>query len=376
MNYRNFKDKKISQLGFGAMRLPLLNGDASNIDKKKTEEMILYAYEHGVNYYDTAYVYHKGFSERVLGEILRSNHILDKVNVADKLPCFNLDENFDPYALLDEQLKRLGTEKIDFYLMHAMTKDKWDKLVNLNIFRFMEDAKNSGKIGAIGFSFHDTYDAYKHIIDGYDWEFSQIQLNFMDIEYQAGLKGLSYAASKNIPVIIMEPLKGGQLLMIKDCKVEALKKKYHLENSSTAKISLNFLFDRPEILCVLSGMNAMEQVKENIQTASKMNADMQPQNEKDFLTELRSYILSKDGIPCTACKYCVEGCPQNIEIPGVLELYNNAVMFDSKIQNKSLFEHFYPNAENCLECGQCENVCPQSLKIPELLKKTVEYLNN
>lgn len=376
MNYRIFKDKKISQLGFGAMRLPLSGSDAANIDKKTTEEIMMYAYENGVNYYDTAYVYHKGFSERVLGEILRSNHILDKVNVADKLPLFDIDEKFDPYALLDEQLTRLGTEKIDFYLMHNMTKAKWDKLKKMDIFRFMEDAKKSGKIGALGFSFHDTYDAYKYVIDEYDWQFSQIQLNFMDIEYQAGLKGLSYAASKNIPVIIMEPLKGGQLLMIKDSKVNELKKKYHLENASTAEISLNFLFDRPEILCVLSGMNALNQVKENIQTASKINAGMQPQNEKDFLTELRSYILSKDGIPCTACQYCVEGCPQNIEIPGVLELYNNAVMFDSKIQNKSILERFYSNAKDCIECGQCENVCPQSLKIPELLKKTVEYLNN
>ncbi len=375
MLYRKFKENKdISQLGFGAMRLPQNSADHADIDKKAAEEVIMCAYENGVNYYDTAYVYHRGCSEIVLGEILNNNHIRDKVYIADKLPLFNLDEPMDPYALLDEQLKRLGTDRIDFYLLHAMNGAKWDKLKKMDFYRFMDDVKKSGKIGALGFSFHDYFESYKTLLDEYDWDFNQIQFNFMDTEYQAGLKGLAYSAEKNVPVVIMEPLKGGQLAGIDDPKIIRMKEQYGLGDKTTAEICFNFIFDRPEVLTVLSGMNTVRQVSENAKTASMMHANAQPQNEKDFLNELKAYFISKDTIPCTACKYCMDECPKSIAIPEVFQVYNDSVMFESKDKNKSFLQDFHGNAFDCIECGNCAKVCPQNLDIPALIKQTTNYM--
>ena len=196
----------------------------------------------------------------------------------------------------------------------------------------------------------------------------------MDTEYQAGIKGLEYAYSKNIPVIIMEPLKGGQILSVKDDQVDELKKKHNLENTPVSRIALNFLFDRKEIMCVLSGMGEMAQVKENIKTASMMKEGMQSENEKAFIKEFKDYVNSKNIISCTACRYCVKGCPVHIDIPGVFELYNNAVMYNSPEFNKVQLERFHKNASECIECEACKSVCPQQLDIPELIKNTINHL--
>ncbi len=374
MEYRKFNNKiEISQLGFGAMRLPVFDANPANIDQKATEEMFMYAYENGVNYFDTAYVYHNEMSETIVGKILNSNKIRDKVKIATKLPLFNLD-GFDPYKLLDTQLKRLGTEQIDFYLLHNMNEKKWAKIKQLGILEFIQKAKASGKIAHIGFSTHTSYEGFKQILDDYPWEFTQIQLNIMDTEYQAGIKGLEYAYSKNIPVIIMEPLKGGQILSVKDDQVDELKKKHNLENTPVSRIALNFLFDRKEIMCVLSGMGEMAQVKENIKTASMMKEGMQSENEKAFIKEFKDYVNSKNIISCTACRYCVKGCPVHIDIPGVFELYNNAVMYNSPEFNKVQLERFHKNASECIECEACKSVCPQQLDIPELIKNTINHL--
>jgi predicted aldo/keto reductase-like oxidoreductase len=305
---------------------------------------------------------------------LKRNHIRGKVNIATKLPLFTLDD-FDPYKLLDTQLKRLDTDHIDFYLFHNMNEKKWNKIKQMGILKFIDDAKASGKIGRIGFSTHTSFDGYKAIIDDYPWEFSQIQLNIMDTEYQAGLKGLEYAASKNMPVVIMEPLKGGQILSIDNPEIEDLKAKHGLSGVSIAKIALDFLFDRSEILCVLSGMGRLEQVEENIKTASAMTPGRQPENEKAFIRDFKAYILTKNRIDCTACRYCTPGCPAHILIPGVFELYNNAVMYNSKRFNKVQLDRFYQNVTDCTACGQCESVCPQQLKIPELIKQIISYLS-
>ncbi len=375
MLYRDYKGiKQISQLGFGAMRLPVLDGDASRIDERATEQMLMYAYEHGVNYYDTAYVYHDGMSEVVVGKILKNNNIRGKVNIATKLPLFTLD-NFDPYQLLDTQLKRLDTDHIDFYLLHNMNEKKWKKIKELGILKFIEDAKRSGKIGRIGFSTHTGLEGFKSVIDDYAWEFTQIQLNIMDTQYQVGLKGLEYAASKNVPVVIMEPLKGGQIVSIGNAEIEALKDKHGLSGVSTAKIALNFLFDRSEVLCVLSGMGQLAQVEENIAIASAMTPGRQPENEKAFIEDFKAYILAQNRIDCTSCRYCTPDCPAHILIPGVFELYNNAVMYNNKAFNKAQLDRFYANVKDCITCGQCESVCPQALKIPELLRQTVDYLS-
>jgi len=253
MKYRNFNGRDISQLGFGAMRLPTTeNGE---INKEESFRLFDYAYEQGVNYYDTAYVYHGGKSEVVLGEWIKNAGIRDKVFVADKLPTMNLGADFDANAIFEEQLQRLQTDYIDFYLMHALNLEKWNRLKELGAIKFMDEIRAKGQVRYIGFSFHDTYEAFEKIINDYDWEFCQIQLNFMDIELQAGIKGLEYAASKGIPVTIMEPLKGGKILQIKDPYTTKLKNAYNLSEVPTSRICLNFLFNRPEVLTVLSGMN-------------------------------------------------------------------------------------------------------------------------
>lgn len=371
MKYRYFKGNDISQLGFGAMRLP--QTEAGLIDVKLTEELFMYAYEHGVNYYDTAYVYHGGNSEVVLGDILKANAIRDKVFVADKLPTMKIDDNFDALGIFDEQLSRLQTDYIDFYLLHAMSADKWRELKRRNIITFMDSLKSSGQIKYMGFSFHDTFDAFKTIIDDYDWDFCQIQYNYMDTDIQAGTKGLEYAALKNIPVTIMEPLKGGKLLNIRDPYTTQLKAQYGLAKTPISQVCLDFVFNRPEVLCVLSGMNSMEQLKENIESASQIMPNAQPKEERRFLDELKNYLSGKDTINCTACRYCTDGCPESIDIPKIFEAYNESVMFDTLEQNRGMVARRHANIADCEECGQCEGVCPQGLPIIDNLAKIRKY---
>jgi len=371
MKYRHFKGKDISQLGFGAMRLPTLeNGE---INKEESFRLFKYAFDEGVNYYDTAYVYHGGKSEVVLGEWIRNEGIRDKVCIADKMPTLQMPDDMDLMGIFNEQLERLDTDYIDFYLMHALSLDKWNRLKELGVIKFMDEIRAKGKVKYIGFSFHDDYDAFVKIIDDYDWEFCQIQLNFMDIEIQAGIKGLEYAASKGIPVTIMEPLKGGKITQIKDPYTTKLKNAYDLQDVPTAKICLNFLFDRPEVLTVLSGMNVYEHVVQNIEAASTCQPGAQPENEKKFLSELRDYINGKPTIPCTACRYCVDGCPNQINIPRIFDMYNDSVMYDTVERNKQGYNRMPSNASDCVECGQCEDACPQHLTIIDYLKKVNEY---
>lgn len=373
MKYRNFKNNDISQLGFGAMRLPTLaNGE---INKEESFRLFDYAYENGVNYYDTAYVYHGGKSEVVLGEWINNAKIRDKVFIADKMPTLQMPDDMDLMGIFNEQLERLGTDHIDFYLMHALNLEKWNRLKELGAIRFMDEIRAKGLVKYIGFSFHDEYDSFVKIINDYDWEFCQIQLNFMDIEIQAGIKGLEYAYSKGIPVTIMEPLKGGKITQIKDPYTTKLKNAYDLQDVSTATICLDFLFDRPEVLTVLSGMNVYEHVVENINAASDCQPGAQPENEKKFLSELRDYLNGKPTVPCTACRYCVDGCPNQINIPRIFDMYNDAVMYDTFDRNKEGYERMPSTAKDCVECGQCEGACPQSLTIIEYLRKVDEYFS-
>ena len=373
MKYRSYFGKDISQLGFGAMRLPG-GGSPGSIDIAKSEELLMYAYEHGVNYYDSAYVYNNGKSEEAVGEIFRRSNVRSKIYLATKLPTFGkfIDGDFNEY--FGEQLKRLQTDYIDFYLIHNLNSEKWDELKKRNIFKFMEDLKSRGVIRHIGFSFHDSCEAFKYIIDDYDWEFAQIQYNFMDTQYQAGTEGLEYAGSKNIPVVIMEPLKGGQLTGSSDPYIKTLLDSHGLSGATLAGTALKFVMDRPEVMTTLSGMNDLEHVKENIQTASEAGAGSQPENEKAFLKAFSEYVSGKDIIPCTACRYCTADCPEEISIPDIFTCYNDAVMFDSTEANRRSVGMFHSNIRNCAECGQCSDVCPQHFDIPELLKKVRTYL--
>ena len=370
MKYRDFHGKKISQLGFGAMRLPLSGESARDIDIKLTEEMIMHAYESGVNYYDSAYVYHDGYSERVLGEILKKNSVRDKVNIATKFPTRSAyaEGNFE--GALDEQLQRLQTDHIDFYLMHGLDLQRWNNLVSNGVLDFLKSLETSDKAVHLGFSFHDSYESFTEIINAFDWDFAQIQLNFMDAEIQAGIKGLEYAHSKGVPIVIMEPLRGGRVLSIQDPYVDELKKKYGLQDESLARTCFSYLYDRPEILTVLSGMHRFSDVAENVVTASETGIGGMTDSQRDFLAELKSYLESKDTVPCTGCRYCVPDCPQEINIPQALSAYNDVIIYNSKSFNAAQVMRMNPNIVNCAECGNCSEVCPQQLDIPVLLKKT------
>jgi len=371
MQYRKFQDKQISQLGFGAMRLPTQGeGWTAPIDVKATEEMILYAYENGVNYYDSAYVYHGGKSEEVIGDIFKRNNIRDKINIATKLPTMPDFISADYNKLFEEQIRRLQTDHIDFYLIHSLEKAKWESLKEHGIIEFMDKLKSTGVISHIGFSFHDDYDAFVKILGDYDWEFCQIQMNFLDVDNQATLKGLEYAyTDKGIKVVIMEPLRGGKILGVQGPQIDRIKEESGYEEKTAAKAAFDFMWDRPEILTVLSGMHQLSDVVENVKNADIAEAGKLPENEKKFLAALKAYIESQPTIACTACRYCVEGCPQDIDIPAAFSAYNDAITFNTVEMNAAMTKQRNANIPNCVECGQCEEVCPQHLEVPELLKK-------
>lgn len=374
MRYNDFHGEKISVLGFGLMRLPVLNNDQSQIDMEKVEEMILYACEHGINYYDTAYPYHNGFSEKALGEILEKNNLRDKVNIATKLFTLEIGKpGFDPEKMLATQLERLRTDHIDFYLIHGLHGDQWDRLKNeYNIVEFLNEKRAKGIIRYMGFSFHDDYDRFVKIIDDYNWDFAQIQYNYLDHEIQAGDKGLAYAKSKGIPLNIMEPLKGGNLIFPDYAQIEEIKAKHGITESS-AELGLRYVFDKENLHVVLSGMSALPQMVENVQIADRASVGCLTKQEEECIEDIRKFLATVETIPCTACRYCVAGCPQEIAIPRAFSCYNTAVKFGNKEAQRRTYNRDCTNLADCVECGQCMDACPQHLEVPELLKKVRAY---
>jgi predicted aldo/keto reductase-like oxidoreductase len=334
----------------------------------------MYAYEHGVNYYDSAYVYHDGKSEVAIGEVFKNNDIRDKINIATKLPTFGhfAEGNFND--AIEEQLRRLQSDYINFYLIHGLNGDRWDDLKKHGIVEFLDDLKKSDKVEFVGFSFHDTNENFVKIIDDYDWNFAQVQLNFVDVEYQAGIAGLEYAYSKGIPLTIMEPLRGGRLIGVRGPEVDEIKEKYAYTEDSIAPAAFGFLFNRPEILTVLSGMHRLSDVEENVETASSIGPGELSAANSEFLAAIKEYLESKDTIPCTGCGYCLSECPQEIRIPQVLGAYNDAIVYNSAEFNAGQLRRNNTNVENCVECCNCAEVCPQHIAIPEMLKKTRELL--
>lgn len=373
MQYRNFtKDNlKVSILGFGCMRFPIVDDDNSKINYEKSIDMIRYSIDKGVNYIDTAYNYHGGNSESFVAKALEDGY-REKVYIATKNPVWLVEKYEDFEKLLDEQLERLNTDYIDFYLLHALNKKSWDKIVELKVFDFIKEAKEKGKIKYIGFSFHDELSLFKDIIDSYDWDFCQIQLNYMDRQFQAGLEGLSYAADKDISVVIMEPIKGGKLV---DSPKEVLD--VFNENSlkrSPAAWALKYLYNFDNISVVLSGMSTMDHVKENIETSSessKLNF-----KELDIIDRVTEIYEDKIKVDCTNCKYCVP-CPSNVAIPNVFQQYNDIYVYDRFEESQNSYKNLIDNdndASLCIECGECEEICPQNLEIIELLKEADKNL--
>lgn len=376
MLYRKFgkTNEEVSILGFGCMRLPVIDGNYVKIDEEKAIKMLRYAIDNGVNYIDTAYPYHgSGFdkggeSEPFVARALKDGY-RERVKIATKLPVWLVQTREDMDRLLDEQLKRLETKVIDFYLLHALNKDVWHNLRKLGVREFLDKAIKDGRIKHAGFSFHDNIDTFIEIVDSYDWSFCQIQYNYLDENFQAGKKGLEYAASKGLGISIMEPLRGGALVdklpkEVLDAWNEAPVKR------TPAQWGLRWVMNHPEVSVVLSGMTTMEQVEDNINTANEGVANSLTKEEIELVDYAKKTLKAKMKINCTGCRYCMP-CPAGVDIPGNFALYNNAYLFDTlqftKMQyNMNLVKE--ARASNCVQCGRCESHCPQNIAIREELK--------
>lgn len=369
MQYRKFaKDLEVSALGFGMMRLPILNGDEGQIDKEKAFKMVRYAIDNGVNYIDTAYPYHKGNSEIFTAEVLKGGY-RKKVLLATKMPVWLVNEKDDFERLLNEQLNKLETNHIDCYLLHALSKNSWEKVYNLGVLDFLVKAKNEGKIKKIGFSFHDEFNVFKDIIDAFEWDFSQIQFNYLDEDEQAGLRGLKYAHSKGISIIVMEPLKGGKLAKEPPEKVKDIWNSHNVKRTP-AEWALRYVLNFEEVSLLLSEMSTIEQVEENLKVINDAYPYSLNEEEIKLIKKVKETYKSLNQIGCTSCKYCMP-CPFGVDIPRNFSVYNSAFIYNDLEGSRKVYNNYINKenrAENCKECGKCEDVCPQKLPIRSLLK--------
>lgn len=379
MEYRDFGKIgwKVSALGFGAMRLPTFGDQpmTKSIRESEAVDMIRYAIDRGVNYVDTAYGYHEQKGESLVGKALRQSY-RDRVRIATKSPVWLIEKKTDFDRLLDKQLKRLRTDRIDFYLFHALNKDAWEKTVlKYDLLKRAEKAISDGKIGGIGFSFHDDYRAFKQIVDGYDdWILAQIQYNYLDTENQAGTKGLRYAASKGIPVVVMEPLLGGRLAN----PPRRIRRSFQLRGKKVApfEIALKWLWDQPEVTTVLSGMSTMRQVRGNLRVASKSGTGTLSVGERKLVERITREYRKLRVIGCTKCNYCMP-CPHGVAIPTNFEEYNDAYVHGDLENARRTYERFFnpkKRAGACKHCGECEKKCPQKLPISDLMTKVHSVL--
>ncbi len=373
MKYRKFGnlDLEVSALGFGAMRMPLAGENPEDIDEEKAVEMIRFAVDNGVNYVDTAWPYHGGKSEILVGKALQNGYRA-KVNLATKLPVWKLEKKTDMDEILDEQLEKLQTDVIDFYLLHALGEERWETCKKLEVLNWLQKVQAEGKINYIGFSFHDDYELFEEIIDSFDWDFCQIQYNYLDTEYQAGQKGLKYAYDKDIGVIIMEPLRGGWLAQEPPKKVKEIFASY--DDRTPVDWALQWLWSQKEVSLVLSGMSSLQQVKENIVSASNSEVGLLSKEENEIIENAAEKM--RGPITCTRCEYCMP-CPNGVDIPGNFLLYNQADLFDEYEKNK---EKYYEmdkekRADKCVECRECLEKCPQNLAIIDLLKDVDSFFS-
>lgn len=364
-------DYKPSLLGFGAMRFPTIGPDKV-VDEKEATKMVRHAIDSGVNYVDTAYNYHGGLSEVIVGRMLKDGY-REKVKLATKSPSFLLEKEGDWTKFLDEQLKKIDVDHVDFYLQHALNKERFDLFKELNGYDEAVKAKEDGKIKYFGFSFHDSLEVFKEIIDTYPWDFCQIQLNYFDTDFQAGLEGLKYAAGKGIPVIIMEPLKGGRLAGNLPEDIQAMFDN-HPKEWSPVEWALRWVADLPEVALLLSGMSTMEHVLDNLRICSAEDtvANGLSPEDREFLAQVAATWKAKIKVDCTDCRYCMP-CPQGVNIPGCFALYNNAAMFGNWKEAARMYKNNFidrdADASLCIECGICESACPQQLEIIQLLKE-------
>ena len=358
---------RVSQLGYGCMRF---SRKGNSIDFEKAEREVMLAVEKGVNYFDTAYIYPG--SEECLGRILEKNNCRDKVYIATKLPQYIMRSEAAIDKTFNEELSRLRTDYIDYYLMHMFTDiAEWEKLKALGIEDWIKHQKAEGRVRNIGFSYHGETEMFLKILDCYDWDFCQIQYNYLDEHTQAGRRGLQAAAAKGIPVIIMEPLRGGKLVDLPDKAKEALAS--NSKGYTPAELGLRWLWDQPEVSCVLSGMNSEEMVNENIRIASEAEPGHLTEEDLNIVEQIKQIIHEREKVGCTGCRYCMP-CPKGVDIPGNFYYYN--LMYMEK-KNPARFE-FAQNmglrkepgfASQCIGCGKCEQHCPQNINIREKLKE-------
>lgn len=358
-----------SLLGFGCMRFPTT--PEGEIDEALAERMLDKAIASGVNYIDTAYPYHDGKSEPFVGRVLekydRSSYFL-----ATKLPLWSVKSLEDVDRIFEDQLKRLKTDYIDFYLMHAVGKERWDVMISLGVVKRLEELKAQGRIRYLGFSFHDSYEAFEETLSYRDWDFCQIQLNYIDTEEQAGLKGYELAAKKQIPMVIMEPIKGGSLAVL----APDLEEKFHALDSqaSIASYALRWVGSLPNVKVILSGMSTMEQVEDNLKTF----AEFQPLNETEQRTVEETVATMRGRVQngCTGCRYCMP-CPLGVNIPRVFRLWNTYHMYCNYRMVKRGWEGMEEKERpsSCVKCGKCEAACPQKLSIRADLVRAQEDLN-
>ncbi|NDL68275.1 aldo/keto reductase [Anaerotalea alkaliphila] len=364
-----------SAFGIGCMRLPEVKGAMgdAHVDEAEAVRMIRHAIDHGVEYVDTAYPYHNKESELVVGKALKDGY-RERVRLATKLPVWltHKPEDFDRY--LDLQLKRLGVDHVDFYLLHAIDGPTFDRLKKLRVLDFLDRAVAQGKIRYPAFSFHGERRDFKKVIDAYDWSMCQIQLNLLDEDFQAGIEGMLYAAEKDVPVVVMEPLRGGELAQAPPPEVQAIWDRSRVKRSP-AEWAFRWLYNFPQVATILSGVSTMEQLEDNLRIFGEAKAESMSREELDLVREVKEFYHRKIRVGCTGCNYCMP-CPADVSIPDVFRLYNKASIYDAIQEYEKDYEKLVTEKRDpscCVRCGRCEPLCPQGIPIMEKLEEAQGY---